>query len=247
MGDWNGKTVIITGASSGIGEATAAKFAGEGANVVLAARREDRLNELKDQLGSQPGELAIKTTDVTVQQDVEDLVQFTIDTYGQVDLLLNNAGIMPLSFMKNKHVDEWEKMVDINIKGVLFGVGAVLPHMLERNTGHIMTTSSIAGHEVMPSGAVYCGTKFAARVIMEGLGKEIAGSNIRTTTISPGVVDTELTETITDEDVLEMLKKRFGQFEALQSVDIAEAIYYAANQPLNVDVNEVIVRPNNQE
>ncbi|PRO67079.1 SDR family oxidoreductase [Alkalicoccus urumqiensis] len=248
MGDWSGKTVVITGASSGIGEATAARFAKEGADVVVAARREERLQELKDRLSDLPGKVEYKATDVTNQQQVEDLIQFTVDTFGQVDVLFNNAGLMPLSFMKNKKVDEWEKMVDVNIKGVLYGVGAVLPHMLERNSGHIITTSSIAGHEVMPAGAVYCGTKFAARVIMEGLGKEIAKSDVRTTSISPGVVDTELTDTITDEEALDMLKKGIGlnEMTPLQSEDIAEAVFYACSQPKHVDVNEIIVRPNQQ-
>ena len=248
MSNWNEKTIVITGASSGIGEATAAKFADEGANVVLAARREERLQELRDRLGNKPGNISIKTTDVTSQQDVEDLVQYTIDTYGQVDVLFNNAGLMPLSFMENKKVDEWEQMVDVNIKGVLYGIGAVLSHMLERNEGHILTTSSVAGHEVMPAGSVYCGTKFAARVIMEGLNKEIASSNVRTTTISPGVVDTELPDTITDEGALKMLKEGIGldKMTPLDSENIADAVFYTVNQPQHVDVNEIIVRPNNQ-
>ncbi|WP_147802385.1 SDR family oxidoreductase [Alkalicoccus halolimnae] len=248
MTEWNGKTIVITGASSGIGEATASKFASEGANVVLAARRTERLQSLQERLSHLPGNVVYKETDVTSQQQVENLIQFAIDKFNAVDVLFNNAGLMPLSFMKNKKVDEWEKMVDVNIKGVLYGIGAVLPHMLERNEGHIITTSSIAGHEVMPAGAVYCGTKFAARVIMEGLGKEIAGSNVRTTSISPGVVDTELTDTITDEEALEMLKKGIGldKMTPLQGKDIAEAVYYSVNQPTHVDVNEVIVRPNQQ-
>lgn len=248
MKNWSERTVVITGASSGIGEATAARFAEEGANVVVAARRKERLEELQSRLKDLPGEITVKTTDVTSQQEVEDLIKFTLDKYGQVDVLFNNAGLMPLSFLKNKKVDEWDKMVDVNIKGVLYGIGAVLPHMLERNEGHILTTSSIAGHEVMPAGAVYCGTKFAARVIMEGLGKETAGSNVRTTSISPGIVDTELTDSITDEEAMNMLKKGIGldQITPLQGKDIAEAVYYAVNQPEHVDVNEVIVRPNRQ-
>lgn len=248
MSDMNGKTIVITGASSGIGEATAAKFADEGANVVLAARRKDRLEELQNSLQDKPGKVEIKQTDVTSKDEVHELIQFTVDTFGGVDVLFNNAGLMPLSFMEKGKVDEWEKMVDVNIKGVLYGIHAVLPHMQEQNSGHIITTSSIAGHEIMPSGAVYCGTKFAARVIMEGLGKELAGTDIRTTSISPGVVDTELTETITDEGVLEMFEKNFGKgkMTPLDSKDIAEAVYYTVQQPKNVDVNEIIVRPNNQ-
>ncbi|SFB13965.1 NADP-dependent 3-hydroxy acid dehydrogenase YdfG [Lentibacillus halodurans] len=244
--DWSRKTVVITGASSGIGEATTERFVKEGANVVLAARRKDKLEEIQRRLSEYEGAIAIKTTDVTSQQEVEDLIQYALDEFNQVDVLFNNAGLMPLSFMKNKKVDEWERMVDVNIKGVLYGIGAVLPHMLERNEGHILTTSSVAGHEVFPTGAVYSGTKFAARVIMEGLAKEVAKSNIRTTSISPGVVDTELLDTITDEETLDNMGKADRQFTPLQSSDIANAVFYAANQPHNVDVNEVIVRPNNQ-
>lgn len=248
MTAWNNKTIVITGASSGIGEATAERFAREGANVVLAARRTERLEEIKNDLKDLPGNVEYKSTDVTSQQEVEDLIAFAIDKFDHVDVLFNNAGLMPLSFLEKKKTDEWDKMIDVNIKGVLYGIGAVLPHMQERNSGHIITTSSIAGHEVMPAGAVYCGTKFAARVIMEGLGKEIASTNIRTTSISPGVVDTELTETITDDDAMNMMKEGLlsGNLKALQGKDIAEAVFYTVNQPENVDVNEVIIRPNNQ-
>lgn len=244
--DWNGKTVVITGASSGIGEATAERFVNEGANVVLAARRQERLEEIRKRLNEYEGNIAIKATDVTSRQEVENLIQYAIDEFNQVDVLFNNAGLMPLSYMKNKKVDEWERMVDVNVKGVLYGIGAVLPHMIERNEGHILTTSSVAGHEVFPSGAVYSGTKFAARVIMEGLAKEVKNTDIRTTSISPGVVDTELMETITDEDVLGKMSNRGSQFTPLHGTDIAEAVFYAVNQPQNVDINEVIVRPNNQ-
>ncbi|WP_085522941.1 SDR family oxidoreductase [Tuberibacillus sp. Marseille-P3662] len=245
MSNWNGKTIVITGASSGIGEATAERFVQEGANVVLAARRQDRLEEIQNRLDSHEGRVTIKPTDVTSQEDVQNLIQYAINEFGQVDVLFNNAGLMPLSFMKNTKVDEWERMVDVNVKGVLYGIAAVLPHMLERNEGHILTTSSVAGHEVMPTGAVYCGTKFAARVIMEGLGKEVANSNVRTTSISPGIVATELTDTITDEEALAGMKKG-GDITPLQSKDIAEAVFYAVNQPEYVDVNEIIVRPNHQ-
>ncbi|RKD69767.1 NADP-dependent 3-hydroxy acid dehydrogenase YdfG [Sinobaca qinghaiensis] len=248
MSNWNGKTIIITGASSGIGEATAERFVKEGANVVLAARREDRLKELQDKLSGETGKAVYKKTDVTSEKEMKELAEFAINEFGQIDVLFNNAGLMPLSFMKNTKVDEWDKMVDVNIKGVLYGVAAVLPHMIERNEGHILTTSSVAGHEVMPTGAVYCGTKFAARIIMEGMGKELAESNIRTTSISPGVVQTELTDTITDEDAMSFLKDGvgLGSMTPLASEDIAEGVFYAVNQPAHVDVNEIIIRPTNQ-
>ncbi|TLS36270.1 SDR family oxidoreductase [Pseudalkalibacillus caeni] len=238
------KVIVITGASSGIGEATAKKFAKEGAKVVLAARREERLQQIKGDIEKAGGEAATKLTDVTSYEDVQALANFAIETYGHIDVMFNNAGIMPLSFMDKIKVDEWDEMVDVNVKGVLYGIAAVLPHMQERNTGHIITTSSVAGHGVFPSGTVYCGTKFAARIFMEGLNKELTNSNVRTTTISPGVVATELMDTISDQDV----RPRFEDpnLPSLSSEDIANAVYYAVSQPENVAVNEVIVRPTNQ-
>lgn len=242
--EWKNKTIVITGASSGIGEATAERFTREGANVVLAARRKEKLENLQNKLSDTPGKVVIKETDVTSQQEVEDLINFAIEEFNQVDVLFNNAGLMPLSFMKNRNLDEWERMVDVNIKGVLYGIHAVLPHMMERNAGHIITTSSVAGHEVKPAEAVYAGTKFAVRAIMEGLGKEMP-SSIRTTSISPGAVATELTATITDEEVQDMFKNG-PDMTPLESKDIAEAVFYAASQPASVNVNEIIVSPSHQ-
>ncbi|MGO1058385.1 SDR family oxidoreductase [Planococcus sp. FY231025] len=241
MSEVNGKVIVITGASSGIGEATARKFAEEGAKVVLAARRVDRLDALKASIEKGGGEAAVKVTDVTSRQEMEDLAQFAISTFGQLDIMFNNAGLMPLSYMDKLKVDEWDRMVDVNIKGVLYGIAAVLPHMQERNSGHIITTASVAAHGVFPSGTVYCGTKYAVRIFMEGLSKELAQTNIKTTSISPGVVETELASFITDADV----KPRFEDpnIPSLTSEDIANAVFYAASQPLGVAVNEVIVRP----
>ncbi|WP_070121411.1 SDR family oxidoreductase [Bacillus marinisedimentorum] len=245
MGSLDGQVVVITGASSGIGEATAEKLAGEGAKVMLAARREERLKEIADQIRTKGGgEIDFKTTDVTSRQDVEELIAYTKETFGPVDVLFNNAGLMPLSLMDKVKVEEWERMVDVNIKGVLYGIAAVLPDMKERNTGHIITTSSVAGHEIFPGSAVYSGTKFAVRVVMEGLNKELARTNIKSTSISPGAVATELTQTITDEDILSGFAKQ--QMTPLQSEDIANAVYYAISQPEGVEVNEVIVRPTSQ-
>ncbi|RKQ33897.1 SDR family oxidoreductase [Oceanobacillus halophilus] len=237
------KTIVITGASSGIGEATAEKFVHEGYNVVLAARRKDKIQAILDRLSQYNGNVKIKVTDVTSQKEVQELIDFTIKEFQQVDILFNNTGLMPLSFMKNRKVDEWEKMIDVNIKGVLYGVNAVLPYMMERNEGHIITTSSVAGHEVAPAETVYAATKFAARVIMEGLGKELAGTNIRTTSISPGFTATDLASTITDQEAIDMLTSG-PEVTPLQSKDVAEAVFYAVNQPSRVNVNEVIVRPN---
>lgn len=240
----SGKVAIITGASSGIGQATAKKLAEEGARVVLAARREDRLQQLKAEIESAGGEATFKVTDVTSYEQMQDLAQFAIKTYRKIDVMFNNAGLMPLSFMDKLKVEEWDRMVDVNIKGVLYGIAAVLPSMKERNSGHILTTSSVAGHGVFPAGTVYCGTKFAARIFMEGLNKELVNTNIRTTSISPGVVQTELMDFITDEDV----KPRFEtpDLPSLTSEDIANAVYYAISQPPGVAVNEVIIRPTNQ-
>ncbi|MFZ3577612.1 SDR family oxidoreductase [Virgibacillus sp. DJP39] len=244
MSTVKGKVIIITGASSGIGAATALKFAGEGAKVVLAARREERLIQLKQKIEQEGGEAVIKVTDVTSYEDMQELATFTIKTYGQVDVMFNNAGLMPLSFMDKLKVDEWDRMIDVNVKGVLYGIAAVLPYMQQRDSGHIITTSSVAGHGVFPSGTVYCGTKFAARIFMEGLSKELAQTNIKTTSISPGVVETELADFITDQDI----KPKFEDpnLPSITGEDIANAVYYAVSQPASVAVNEVIIRPTNQ-
>ena len=244
MSELNNKVIIITGASSGIGRSTAKKLAQEGAKVVLAARREERLVELAEEIRSIGGSAVYKVTDVTSRKNVEELVSFTLETYGQIDVLFNNAGIMPLSYMKNGRVEEWDQMIDVNIKGVLHGVGAILPHMLERNSGHIITTSSVAGHGIFPSGTVYCATKFAARVIMEGLAKELVKTQIRTTTISPGVVDTELPDLIADAEVRPIFEN--PDLPSIKSEDIANAVYFALSQPPSVAVNEIIIRPTNQ-
>jgi NADP-dependent 3-hydroxy acid dehydrogenase YdfG len=244
MSELNNKVIIITGASSGIGRSTAKKLAQEGAKVVLAARREERLVELTEEIRSMGGSAVYKVTDVTSRMNVEELVSYTLETYGQIDVLFNNAGIMPLSYMKNGRVEEWDQMIDVNIKGVLHGVGAILPHMLERNSGHIITTSSVAGHGIFPSGTVYCATKFAARVIMEGLAKELVKTQIRTTTISPGVVDTELPDLIADAEVRPIFEN--PDLPSIKSEDIANAVYFALSQPPSVAVNEIIIRPTNQ-
>ncbi len=236
------KSAIITGASSGIGEAIAKHLAAEGANVVLAARRSERLQELAQQIEKEYNVAAkVAETDVTNREDVENLVKLTKDSFGSVDLLVNNAGVMLLSFLKNDYVDEWEQMVDVNIKGVLFGIHAALPSMIEQESGHIINVSSVAGHEVFPSSTVYSATKYAVRALSMGMEKELSRSGVRVTNISPGAVDTELTDHITDGEVLEMFKDH--SMEPLEAKDIARAVAYAATQPDYVNVNEVIVRP----
>jgi NADP-dependent 3-hydroxy acid dehydrogenase YdfG len=241
-----GQVAIITGASSGIGEATAKELARNGMKVMLAARREERLQKLQQEIQDAGGKASYKVTDVTSKDDMEALAKATLDTYGQIDVLVNNAGLMPLSFINKLKVDEWDRMIDVNIKGVLYGIAAVYKHMEERNEGHIINISSVAGHEIFPSSAVYSATKFAVRVITEGLRKELRPEqNIRTTIISPGAVATELTHTITDQDVTAMFSRQSG-LQPLKSEDIANAIRYAIEQPPSVSVNEIIVRPTTQ-
>ncbi|MEW9502829.1 SDR family oxidoreductase [Jeotgalibacillus marinus] len=241
------KVAMITGASSGIGQATALELAKRGFRVMLAARREDRLKQLRSEIIDNGGEASYRVTDVTSFDEMEALAKETIEQFGQIDILVNNAGVMPLSFLSKRKVDEWDRMVDVNIKGVLYGIGAVLPYMEEQKSGHIVNISSIAGHGVVPGSSVYSGTKFAVRAITEGLRQEMkAGQNIRTTIICPGAVGTELTHTITDKDILRNFQERYKDVQTLQGEDIAKAIAYAIEQPDHVDVNEIIVRPTTQ-
>ena len=238
------KVVIITGASSGIGEATAKLLAKQGAQLVLAARREDRLKTLQQKIEQLGGKVVYQVTDVTDSAQVEQLAKLAQDTFGSVDVLVNNAGLMPLSKLNKNKQDEWNTMVDVNIKGVLYGIGAVLPYMREQKRGHIINISSVAGHDVMPSSAVYSGTKFAVRAITEGLRKEESvDNNIRATIISPGAVDTELKDHITDEEI----KQGIGNLKAMDADAIARAIAYAVNEPDDVAVNEILIRPTAQQ
>ncbi len=240
------KTAIVTGASSGIGQATAKELAAKGYHVLLAARREDRLVELKKEIERDGGSAEYKVTDVTSADEMKALVEAGLEKTGKIDVLVNNAGLMPLSFMNKLKVDEWDRMVDVNIKGVLYGIAAVLPVMEKQKFGHILNVSSVAGHTISKGSAVYSGTKFAVRAISEGLRQEIDPSHeIRVTIVSPGAVETELTSTITDEDVLDAFKN-FGGMKLLQAQDIANAIAYAVEQPAHVDVNEILIRPRQQ-
>ncbi|SMO39302.1 SDR family oxidoreductase [Melghirimyces algeriensis] len=239
-----GKTAVITGASSGIGEATAFHLAKEGAQVVLVARRKDRLNELAEKIRTETDAQVLPIpADVTKREEVEAVIRQTEKELGAVDILVNNAGVMLLSFLEKGKVEEWERMVDVNIKGVLFGVYAVLPGMMKRGSGHIVNVSSVAGHEVFPSSSVYSATKYAVRALSAGIEKELSRCGIRVTNVSPGAVETELTHHITDTDVIDQFAKR--SMTKLESEDIARSIVYAVTQPENVNVNEVIVRPTN--
>lgn len=239
-----GKVVIITGSSSGLGEATARRLSERGAKLVLAARREDRLIKLTEELKTNGGEAIWQTTDVTDRKQVEALAKTAKDTFGRIDVLINNAGLMPLAPLDALKVDEWDQMVDVNIKGVMYGIAAVLPTMREQHSGHVINLSSVAGHKVFPGAAVYCATKYAVKALSEGLRME-AGDEIRSTNISPGAIDTELTSTITDPNAAEAAEELYKV--AIDADAVARAIVYAIEQPRDVDINEIILRPTAQE
>jgi NADP-dependent 3-hydroxy acid dehydrogenase YdfG len=232
------KIVVITGASSGIGAATARKLVKMGAKVVLGARREDQLKQLVAELGDNA--IYVKT-DVSKRSDVDNLVQKAINHFGRIDVLFNNAGIMPISFFDEGKVEEWDRMIDVNIKGVLYGINAVLPHMLERGQGHILSTSSVGGIKTSPGIGVYSGTKFAVRAIMEGLREEVA-QKIKVTTIYPGATQSELGYDITSPKI----KALYGNLANMPKMNedaIADAVVYAISQPDNVVINELVLRP----
>ena len=244
MSEITDKVIIITGASSGLGEATARRLAKNGAKLMLAARREEHLQNLVNEIEQDVGTAKYQLTDVTNRSEVEALVKATQEAYGKVDVLVNNAGLMPLSPLAATKVAEWEKMVDVNIKGVLYGVAAVMPIMQEQKSGHIINISSVAGHKVFPGGAVYCATKFAVKAISEGIRLESDGI-IRSTNISPGAVATELANSITHEETAKGMDAIYDI--AIDADAIARAITYAIEQPDDVDVNEIIIRPTKQE
>jgi NADP-dependent 3-hydroxy acid dehydrogenase YdfG len=243
MIDIQNKVVAITGASSGIGEATALRLAGEGAKLVLGARRTDRLEALVAKIRDQGGEAVFQALDVTRRDDVEAFVRFAVDTYGRLDVLVNNAGLMPLSRMADGKVDEWDRMVDVNIKGVLYGIAAALPVMNAQGNGHIVNVSSIAGRQVFPTAAVYCATKFAVHALSEGLRMET--DTVRVTVIAPGATASELSSTISDPAMKREVDEVFRK-DLLPADAIARAISYAIAQPADVDVNEIVVRPTAQ-
>jgi len=245
MSTIQGKVVIIMGASSGIGEATTKKLAEEGANLVIAARREDRLKDLVDSLPD--AEISYAVADVSKREEVQAVVDLAFEKYGRVDVLYNNAGIMPTAPLAETRFDEWRQMLDINIMGVLNGIAAVLPIMKHQQSGHIISTDSVAGHVVYPGSAVYCGTKFAVRAIMEGLRQEERENNIRSTIISPGLVDTELYTTVNDPENRERLKNN-AKIEGvgLKSSDVADAVAYAISTPETVAISEILIRPTKQ-
>jgi len=241
-----GKVVVITGASSGIGEATAKLLAAEGASVSLGARRKDRLERLAGEIRKAGGKAHVAVTDVVRRADVEALVRRAREAFGRVDVLVNNAGLMPLSPFERLKVDDWDRMIDVNVKGVLYGIAAALPIMKEQRSGHILNVSSVAGHKVRPGNSVYAATKHAVRVISEGLRLEVKPYNMRTTVISPGALATELPNSVTEPDIAQTIRD-FVHEVAIPADSFARAVAFAISQPEEMDVNEIIFRPTRQE
>jgi NADP-dependent 3-hydroxy acid dehydrogenase YdfG len=237
-----GKIVAVTGASSGIGEATARHLAERGARLLVGARRTDRLEALVEDLRSKGAEAGHAALDVANRESAEDFVRFARERFGRLDVIVNNAGIMPLSPLAALHVEEWERMVDVNIKGVLYGIAAALPVFKAQGHGHVINTSSVAAYRVLPTAAVYCATKAAVNFITEGLRQE--NREIRTTIISPGVTQSELADTVTHAETAAWLSD-FRKL-AIPADAIARAVAFAIEQPLDVDVNEIVVRPTAQ-
>ena len=241
-----GKVVVITGASSGLGEATARHLAAQGALVVLGARRADRLKTLADDITAAGAKAIAIVTDVTKLDQVRRLVDTAVESGGRVDVMINNAGLMQQSLLERQKIDEWDRMVDVNIKGVLYGIAAALPHMQRQKAGHFINVSSVAGHKTRAGGSVYSATKHAVRVLSEGLRQEVKPYNIRTTIISPGAVDTELPDHITDPDAGSLIRKLYDDV-AVPADSFVRAVVFAMSQPDEVDINEILFRPTKQE
>src|SRR5579883_1640932 len=241
-----GTVVVITGASSGLGEATARHLSMRGATVVLGARRAERIQALADELNGDGGKTLAIQTDVTDADEVKRLVDAAVQTYGRIDVMLNNAGLMPHSPLERLKIDDWNRTIDVNLKGVLYGIAAALPYMKQQHAGHIINVSSVAGHRVGPGSAVYAATKAGVLMISEGLRQEVKPYHIRTTVISPGALDTELPDSITEPDVAEHVRK-FYAMGAIPADSFARAVAFAMSQPDDVDINEIVFRPTSQE
>jgi NADP-dependent 3-hydroxy acid dehydrogenase YdfG len=241
-----GKVVVITGASSGLGEAAARHLSGLGATVVLGARRADRIDALAKELTANGGQASALATDVTRREQVQALVEVAVARYGRIDVMLNNAGLMPRAPLERLDVEDWDRTIDVNIKGVLYGIAAALPPMKERKSGHIINVSSVAGHKVSMEGAVYSATKHAVRALSEGLRQEVKPYNIRTTVISPGAVQSELPESSTDPNARAGVRKMYDEI-AIPAESFARAVAFAIAQPDDVDVNEILFRPTRQQ
>jgi NADP-dependent 3-hydroxy acid dehydrogenase YdfG len=246
MAKLDGKVAVVTGASSGIGEATAEALAAEGATVVVAARREDRLTDLVGRIRTDGGRVLAAVCDVAEESQAHGLIRKAEEEFGNVDILVNNAGVMLLSTVGKGLSDQWRQMFEVNVMGVLYVTDAGIAVMKEQDSGHIVNVSSLAGRKVTrDSSGVYAGTKFAVHAISEGLRQELLEDNIRVTVVAPGAVDTELPDHITDEDARESLSGLMS-LERLQPEDIANAIVYAVTQPERVSVNEILIRPTQQ-
>ncbi|MCF5703935.1 SDR family oxidoreductase [Pseudomonas syringae] len=241
------KVVIITGASSGIGEATAKLLASKGAKIVLGARREDKLKQIADEIRQNGGQVAYQTLDVTKQDENDRIVQLAKEKFGRVDVIFLNAGLMPNSPLSALKTEDWHQMIDVNVKGVLNGVAAVLPEFLAQKSGHVITTSSVAGLKAYPGGAVYGGTKWFVRDFMEVLRMESAmeGNNIRTATIYPAAVNTELLATISDKQALDQMQDIYDKY-GISPDRIANVVAFAIDQPDDTTINEFTVGPANQ-
>jgi len=241
-----GKVIVITGASSGMGEAAARHLSAQGAAVVLGARRIERLQALTNEITASGGRALAVQTDVTDREQVERLVNAAVENHGRIDVLINNAGVMPLSPLERLKVDEWDQMIDVNLKGVLYGIAAALPHMKEQKSGHIINLSSVAGHKLFGGSAVYSATKFGVRALSEGLRQEVKPYNIRTTIISPGAVKTELLEHISEKDIQKANQEYVGQV-GVPADSFARIVAFAISQPEELDINEILFRPTGQE
>lgn len=240
------KVIVITGASSGLGLAAARRLAQQGACLVLGARRIERLQQLADELNGEGHRAIAVEADVTRLDDVKRLVDSAVQAFGRVDVMVNNAGLMPISALERLKVEDWERTIDVNIKGVLYGIAAALPHMQRQMSGHFVNVASVAGHKIMPNGTVYSASKFAVRALSEGLRQEVKPWNIRTTILSPGAVDTELPASITEADVAKGMQG-FYQSTAISADSFARAIIFAIEQPEDMDVNEIVFRPTRQQ
>ena len=242
------KVVVVTGASSGIGESTAKLLARHGAKVVLGARRKDRLDAAVKEISAAGGKAISVAVDVTKRAEVEALIKAAVDSFGRVDVIVNNAGIMPIAPIESLKVDEWDRQIDVNIKGVLYGVAAVLPHMQKQKSGHIINLASVFGIKVFaPGGVVYSATKSAVRALTEGLRMELHSQNIRCTMISPGAVATELPEGSSEEATRKNLREFYKTTMAIPANSIASAIAYAIEQPAEVEIDEIVIRPTAQD
>jgi len=238
------KVVVITGGSSGLGAETARHLAEAGANVVLGARRIERLEALAEEIGL--SKEAVVRTDVTDREQVKALVDRAVEVHGRVDVMINNAGLMPLSPLEMERFDEWDQAIDVNIKGVLWGIAAALPYFKEQKGGQFINVSSVAGHTVSPGGAIYSATKYSVRVISEALRQEVKPYDIRTTVVSPGAVDTELPSSVKAEGVAGSIADYYEQ-NAIPADSFARCVLFAIGQPEDVDVNEILFRPTKQE